>query len=61
MYLAIRDRVMFVSTGTGLMALLTDGDIDDIIDEMKPLLKVADYDGAAEHGVKAMRDVLSGV
>jgi len=36
MYLAIRDRVMFVSTGTGLMALLTDGDIDDIIDEMKP-------------------------
>jgi len=24
------------------------------------VLKVADYDGAAEHGVKAMRDVLSG-
>lgn len=38
MYVAIRDRRMFISTGKGLVSILTDDDIDYVIDHMKPCM-----------------------
>lgn len=57
---SILDRQLYVSTGKRAMELLSDDQIDIIIDEMKPYLQKKDYDQGVELAVVRMGEVFSG-
>lgn len=58
--ISILDRQLYVSTGKRAMELLSDDQIDIIIEEMKPYMKKKHYDQGVEHAVVRMGEVLSG-
>lgn len=58
--LSILDRQVYISTGQKAMELLSDDQIDIIIEEMKPYLRGKDYDKSVELAVVRMGEVFSG-
>lgn len=58
--ISILDRQLYVSTGKRAMELLSDDQIDIIIEEMKPYMKKKHYDQGVEHAVVRMGEVFSG-
>lgn len=58
--LSILDRQVYVSTGKKAMELLSDDQIDIIIEEMKVYLRGKDYDKSVELAVVRMGEVFSG-
>ena len=60
LFLSILDRQIFVSTGKKAMEVLSNDQIDIIIEEMKPYLKLKDYGQSVELGVVRMGEVFSG-
>jgi len=58
--LSILDRQVYVSTGQKAMELLSDDQIDIIIEEMKTYLRDKDYDKSVELAVVRMGEVFSG-
>ena len=55
--LSILDRQVYVSTGKKAMKFLSDKQIKSIIEEMKPYLRVFDYDTSVELAVVRMAEV----
>lgn len=60
LFLSIVDRQVYISTGKRAMEVLSDDQIDIIIEEMKPYLKKSDYDQSVELAVVRMGEVFSG-
>ena len=60
LFLSIVDRQVYVSTGKRAMEVLSDDQVDIIIDEMKPYLKNKEYDQSVELAVVRMGEVFSG-
>lgn len=58
--LSILDRQVYVSTGKRAMKLLSDDQIDIIIEELKPHLQRKDYEQSVELAVVRMGEVFSG-
>ena len=58
--LSILDRQVYVSTGKKAMELLSDDQIDIIIEELKGYLRGKDYDKSVELAVVRMGEVFSG-
>ena len=58
--LSILDRQVYISTGKKAMELLSDDQIDIIIEEMKAYLRGKDYDKSVELAVVRMGEVFSG-
>lgn len=58
--LSIVDRQVYMSTGKRAMEVLSDGQIDIIIHEMKAYLKNKDYDNSVKLAVERMGEVFSG-
>ena len=58
--LSILDRQVYVSTGRKAMELLSDNQIDIIIEELKGYLRGKDYDKSVELAVVRMGEVFSG-
>lgn len=58
--LSIADRQVYMSTGKRAMEVLSDDQIDIIINEMKPYLQKKDYDQSVELAVVRMGEVFSG-
>ena len=58
--LSIHDRQVYVSTGKKAMELLSDDQIDIIIEQMKTYLRGKDYDKSVELAVVRMGEVFSG-
>lgn len=58
--LSTDDRQVYMSTGRGATKVLTDNQIDLIIEEMKPHLKDKNYDKSVEVAVTKMGEVFSG-
>lgn len=54
------DRQVYMSTGRGATKVLTDDQIDLIIEEMKPHLRDKNYDKSVEVAVTKMGEVFSG-
>jgi len=57
-FLSTDDRVVFISTGTGVSKELNVGNIDGIIGHMRPYLQRKDYATAIEHSVLEIKNVL---
>jgi len=58
-FLSVRDRVVFVSVGGALSRILTNSRIDRIIQyEMRPYLKLADYERGLTNGIDAIAELL---
>ena len=60
MLTSILDRQLYVSTGKRAMELLSDDQIDIIIEEMKPYMQKRDYDQGVELAIVRMGEVFSG-
>ena len=58
--ISILDRQLYVSTGKRAMELLSDDQIDIIIEEMKPYMQKRDYDQGVELAIVRMGEVFSG-
>lgn len=58
--LSLDDRQVYLSTGRGATKVLTDDQIDLIVEEMKPYLREKDYDKSVELAVARMGEVFSG-
>ena len=58
--ISILDRQLYVSTGKRAMKLLSDDQIDIIIEEMKPYMQKRDYDQGVELAIVRMGEVFSG-
>ena len=58
--LSILDRQVYVSTGKKAMELLSNDQIDIIIEQMKPYLQGKDYDKSVELAMVRMGEVFSG-
>lgn len=58
--LSVKDRQIYVSTGRTAKKLLTDGQIDIIIDEMKPILVDKQYGKALNLATERMHQVFDG-
>ena len=58
--ISILDRQLYVSTGKRAMELLSDDQIDIIIEEMKPYMQKKDYDQGVELAIVRMGEVFSG-
>ena len=58
--ISILDRQLYVSTGKRAMELLSDNQIDIIIEEMKPYMQKRDYDQGVELAIVRMGEVFSG-
>ena len=57
--ISILDRQLYVSTGKRAMELLSDDQIDIIIEEMKPYMQKKDYDQGVELAIFRMGEVFS--
>ena len=58
--LSIHNRQVYISTGKKAMELLSDDQINIIIEQMKPYLRRKDYDKSVEHAVVRIGEVFSG-
>lgn len=58
--LSVRDRQIFISTGTGSEISLSNNNINTIVKWMKPYLKSGDYDEALIRGVTNIGLAVSG-
>lgn len=58
--MAIEDRQMFVATGRGAKEHVSDSELEQIIERMKPLMREWNYAGAAEQCASDIARVLSG-
>ena len=58
--ISILDRQLYVSTGKRAMELLSDDQIDIIIEEMKPYMQKREYDQGVELAIVRMGEVFSG-
>jgi uncharacterized protein len=56
--LAVDDRRVYISTGAGVRPFLSDQKCSQIIDEMKPLLRGEDYDGAVRLALTRVESTL---
>mmetsp|Transcript_6436 Transcript_6436/g.13524 ORF Transcript_6436/g.13524 Transcript_6436/m.13524 type:complete len:483 (+) Transcript_6436:133-1581(+) len=54
MFLSIEDRVIFISTGTAVQKVLTDGRLDNVIAQMGAALRRKDYGDALLRGIDEM-------
>ena len=61
LFMSVRDRAIFISTGRGIQEKLTKKVLQDIISEMKPALRAKDYDAALEFALMQIEFVLKGV
>ena len=59
-FLSINDRVVYISTGSGVQRQLTKQFIDYIISDMKPDLKLKEYGKALERAVTQISLTMSG-
>jgi uncharacterized membrane protein YgcG len=60
LFLSVKDRSVFISTGKGVMKELTAPVVDLLIDHMKPSLKSRDYGKAFEKAVVEIKIILDG-
>lgn len=58
--LAVEDRQVYISTGSGARKALSDAQASIIIDRMKPALRAGDYDQAVERAVREVGLTLAG-
>jgi len=57
--LVLNPRKIRIETGYGLEGILPDAKVGGIRDQMKPLAKAGDYDGAMLAGVQGLADVIA--
>lgn len=60
LFVFVQDRKMWITTGYGLEASLTDAECRRIVEEMKPFFRSADYAGGLSHAVSAMIEATKG-
>lgn len=58
--LAVEDRKMFIATGSGAREHLSDGELEAVVERMKPLLKGSRYADAVEQSISDVARILSG-
>lgn len=58
-FLSLEDRIVYLSTGSGVSSDLNTRKIDQIIENMKPYLRNHDYGKAIEHAVKEIDLILT--
>merc|ERR1719492_724861 len=58
--MAIQDRQMFIATGRGAKEHIADAELQEVVGRLKPLMRQADYAGAAEQCISDIAQILNG-